>query len=41
MLKTYNELSESLKELAREMHPNDYLNWNYKIQGVEISFSCK
>lgn len=41
MLKTYQELSDDLKELARELHPIDYTEWSYQVQGVEISFSCK
>jgi hypothetical protein len=38
---TYFELSEDLKELARELHPTDFTEWSYKVQGVEIAFSCQ
>jgi len=41
MLKTYNELSDDLKEEARRKHPTDYNDWSYKVQCVEISFSAK
>ena len=37
----YSELSEILKEEAREKHPSDYLEWEYKTRGVEIEFSAK
>ena len=40
-MKNYEELSENLKEIAREIHPNDYKEWSYKTQGVEIEFSAK
>ena len=36
MLKKYEELSEDLKEVAREFQPADYKEWLYEVQGVEI-----
>lgn len=41
MLKKYEELREDIKEDARELHPNDYANWLYRTQGVEIYYSTK
>ena len=40
-MKSYQELSEDLKEEAQILHPLDYESWVYKTQGVEISFSAK
>jgi len=40
-MKTYNELSEDLKEEARNLHPIDFKEWVYHVQGVEITFSAK
>jgi hypothetical protein len=40
-MKKYNELSEGLKEEARKLHPNDYNEWEYKTQGVEIAFCAR
>ncbi len=40
-MKRYTELSESLKEVARELQPNDYNDWSYMVQGVEIAFCAK
>lgn len=41
MLKKYEELSEVLKKDAREMHPNEYKDWKYRLIGVYIEFSAK
>ena len=41
MLYKYEELSESLKEVAREFMPNDYEEYLYHVQGVEIPWCCK
>ena len=41
MLKTYNQLSNDLKQEARELHPLDYTEWYYRTQGVEIAYSCR
>lgn len=41
MLKSYDELSEDLKEIARELHPDDFTEWVYMQRGVEIEFSAK
>jgi hypothetical protein len=41
MYKQYHELSEDLKEIARENNPTNYTEWNYRVQGVEIVYSCK
>jgi len=35
------QLSEELKEEARRLHPNDYKDWEYQTQGVEIAFCAK
>ncbi|GAA0853924.1 hypothetical protein ABER99_20130 [Paenibacillus glucanolyticus] len=40
-MRRYDELSDDLKEIARELHPNDFREWSYKTQGVEIAFSTK
>lgn len=40
-MKTYNELSEDLKEEARELHPIDFEEWVYMVQGVEIAFCAQ
>jgi len=40
-MKKYNELSKELKEEARDLHPTDYKEWGYKVQGVEIIWSAK
>jgi len=40
-MRKYNELSPALKEEAKELHPNDYRDWEYKVQGVEIIWSAK
>ena len=40
-MKAYNELSEDLKEEARQLRPNDYKEWSYQVQGVEIAFAAK
>lgn len=41
MLKKYDELTEAQKESARELRPEDYRDWLYKTQGVEIAFAAK
>lgn len=41
MLKKYSELSDELKEEAREIHPLEFNDYLYKTQGVEIAWSCK
>lgn len=41
MLKKYEELSEDLKEVAREFQPTDYKDWLYEVQGVEIPWCAK
>jgi hypothetical protein len=40
-MKTYEDLSDDLKKIARALHPVDYAAWVYKVQGVEIAFSAK
>ena len=40
-MKTYEELSEDLKEEARQLRPADYKEWVYKTAGVEIEFALK
>lgn len=40
-MRKYEELDENLKEIARKLHPDDYNEWEYKTQGVEIAFSAK
>jgi hypothetical protein len=40
-MKRYDELSESLKEIAIKLHPQDYKEWFYMVQGVEIVWSAK
>jgi hypothetical protein len=40
-LKKYEELSEGLKEVAREFQPDDYEEWFYHVQGVEIPWCCR
>lgn len=40
-MKTYFDLLDDLKKEARELHPNDYKEWSYKVHGVEIYFSCR
>lgn len=39
--KPYNELSEDLKEIAREINPTDYEDYVYNVQGVEIPWCAK
>lgn len=39
-MRKYEELTDDLKELARELHPQDYAEWLYQVQGVEIAFSA-
>lgn len=41
MLKSYDELTEAQKETAREYRPNDYTEWWYQFQGVNIAFAAK
>ena len=41
MLKKYEELSEYLKEVAREFQPADYEEWLYHVQGVEIPWCAR
>lgn len=41
MLKSYEELGEDMKEDARVLHPDDYEDWLYRTQGVEIYYSTK
>jgi hypothetical protein len=38
---TYFELPEDLKVEARKLHPTDFTEWSYQVQGVEIAFSCQ
>lgn len=40
-MRTYFELSKELKKDARKLHPTDFKNWLYKVNGVEIYFSTK
>lgn len=40
-MRKYEELSDDLKEEARKLHPHDYTEWLYQVQGVEIYFSAK
>ena len=41
MLKKYEQLTETQKESAQELRPNDYREWFYKTRGVEIEFAAK
>lgn len=41
MLKSYEELTEAKKEVARDMIPNEYTEYVYKTAGVEIEFAAK
>jgi hypothetical protein len=38
-MQRYEDLSEDLKEIAKELHPYNFTEWLYKVQGVEIAFS--
>ena len=40
-MRAYKDLSEDLKEIAREMQPEDYETWSYQVQGVEIAFCAR
>lgn len=40
-MRNYNQLSNDLKKEARKLHPLDYKQWVYKVQGVEIIWSAK
>ena len=35
-LKPYEDLTEELKEVARDFKPDDFENWLYHTQGIEI-----
>lgn len=41
MLKRYDELTEDQKEAARELRPDDYIEWMYKTAGVTIEFAAR
>lgn len=41
MLKTYNELSDDHKEIARELYPIAFKSYCYRTQGVEIAYSAR
>jgi hypothetical protein len=40
-MKSYQDLDENEQIIAQEAHPEDYEQWSYTFNGVELYWSAK